>query len=318
MVKFRLSFIITISFMLVAAILVYLMHCASPLSPPKRLEGDLPVATPPKEMGVFKISTGVNHRSAAFAYRGSSFFDKRDFSIMALLVKHPQGDLLIDAGFGRNVRAHFKEMPFYFRAITDFNPCRAAADQLEEAGYDQKSLKGILLTHAHWDHVSGIEDFVETPVWINNEEHRFINEGAPLSALIRSFPNVQYKAYSFEHVPYLNFTKSYDVYGDGAIVIVPAPGHTPGSVVIFITLPSGQRFAMIGDLAWQREGVLQREERPWLQRSLGDDIPKQVRENLLRMAAVSERFPQITIVPAHDARGFEKIPEINSKKTTSQ
>jgi len=34
-----------------------------------------------------------------------------------------------------------------------------------------------LLTHAHWDHVSGVEDFNETQVLVNNEEHRFINDG---------------------------------------------------------------------------------------------------------------------------------------------
>jgi len=58
------------------------------------------------------------------------------------------------------------------------------------------------------------------------------------------------------------------------LVIVPAPGRTPGSIIIFITLPSGQRFAMIGDLAWQLEGVLEREERPSLQSVLGDGNPK--------------------------------------------
>jgi glyoxylase-like metal-dependent hydrolase (beta-lactamase superfamily II) len=26
-------------------------------------------------------------------------------------------------------------------------------------------------------------------------------------------------------------------YGDGSIVVVPAPGHTPGSVITFVTLP---------------------------------------------------------------------------------
>ena len=68
---------------------------------------------------------------------------------------------------------------------------------------------------------------------------------------------------------------------------------------------------MIGDLAWQLEGVTLREERPWPHRTLGDDNKTLVRENLLRMAAIAKRFPQITIVPAHDARGLGKIPAIN-------
>lgn len=318
MIKFRLNLQFKIVCILIFTVifLIYLMFCPSPLPRPKPLKIDLPAASPPKEMAVFKIITGVNHRSAAFAYRGGSYFDKRDFSMIALLVRHPKGDLLIDAGLGRNSNNHFKKMPLYFQLTTDFAPGQSAADQLKKAGYDQKSLKAILLTHAHWDHTSGIEDFVETPVWVNKEEHYFITGGNELSALIRSFPNVQYKEYTFKNIPYLNFSESYDIYGDGSIVIVPAPGHTPGSIIIFITLPDGQRFAMIGDLAWQREAIYKCEERPWPQRTLGDYNPKQVRENLLKMAAIAERFPQITIVPAHDARTLEKIPDISTINVT--
>jgi hypothetical protein len=45
-------------------------------------------------------------------------------------------------------------------------------------------------------------------------------------------------------------------------------------------------------------------------RRFADDDPGQVRDNLLRMAAIAERFPQITLVPAHDARGFAGLPRL--------
>jgi glyoxylase-like metal-dependent hydrolase (beta-lactamase superfamily II) len=293
-------------------IAIYLMFRSDPLPFPETLKANLPNASPPKEMAIYKILTGVNHRTAAFAYRGGSFFEKRDLSMIALLVKHPKGDILIDAGFGRDCQSHFESMPLYFRMITDFDPGTAAIDQLKTVAYPTDSLSGILLTHAHWDHVSGIPDFPKIPVFINNTEELYINSGDRLSQLIHDFPNVIYKEYEFKNQPYLNFSQSCDLYEDGSIVIVPAPGHTPGSVIVFVNIPDGKRYALIGDLAWQKEGVLLREERPWLQSTLGDYNRHEVCENLLKMAAIAEKYPQIQIVPAHDARGFEDIPNITS------
>jgi hypothetical protein len=80
--------------------------------------GPLPSATPPKEMAVLALVTGVNHRVAAYGYRGGSLFERREFSMAGTSVKHPQGDLLIDTGFGRNIAEQFRTMPLMFRAIT--------------------------------------------------------------------------------------------------------------------------------------------------------------------------------------------------------
>jgi hypothetical protein len=76
--------------------------------------------------------------------------------------------------------------------------------------------------------------------------------------------------YGFEGGPYLRFPASRDVYGDGSIVVVLAFGHTPGSVIIFVTLPNGTHYAFVGDLVWQLEGITQREERPWITRRRAD------------------------------------------------
>ena len=68
----------------------------------------------------------------------------------------------------------------------------------------------------------------------------------------------------------LGFPRSHDVYGDGAIVCVPAPGHTPGSIIVFVALPNNVRYALVGDLVWQREGLTNLEERPLLSRLSAD------------------------------------------------
>jgi N-acyl homoserine lactone hydrolase len=80
-------------------------------------------------MAVFALVTGVNHRVAAYGYRGGSLFERRDFSMAGTLVKHPQGDLLIDTGFGRNIGEQLLTMPL-MRAMTSYSLWQPAADQL--------------------------------------------------------------------------------------------------------------------------------------------------------------------------------------------
>ena len=108
-----------------------------------------------------------------------------------------------------------------------------------------------------------------------------------------------------------DFPASHDVYGDGSIVVVLAPGHTPGSVIIFVTLPSGMRYAFVGDLVYQLEGITQREERPWLVRRKADTDAEGNRKNLVRMISLKERLPELIIVPAHDMRAFAEMPRLS-------
>jgi len=163
-------------------------------------------------------------------------FEKRDFSMAGTFVKHPQGNLLIDTGFGRNIDQQFLTLPWFLRAITRYTVWQPAVDQLRAAGYDQKSLHAILLTHSHWDHVSGLPDFPGVPVWVTPQERKFIEKGGS-GQFGKPFSGIRYEEYGFEGGPYLGFPRSHDVYGDGSIVVVPAPGHTPGGVIIFVTLP---------------------------------------------------------------------------------
>jgi glyoxylase-like metal-dependent hydrolase (beta-lactamase superfamily II) len=294
----------------VAGALFLCSLAAAPMPAPPPFTGVLPPASPPAGMALYQLPAGVIHRTAAFAYRGGSFRDRRDFAMAGALVRHPRGDLLIDTGFGREIEQQIRLLPFLFRAISDYDVLVPAADQLDAAGYDRKSLRAVLLTHAHWDHVSGIADFPGVPVLVTAAERRFVADGGMVTVVARSLGDVPYEEYDFEGGPYLGFPRSHDVYGDGAIVVVPAPGHTPGSVIVFVVLPDGTRWAFLGDLVWQREGILEREERPWLWRRVVDRDPEAVRTNILRVAALAARFPEIVLVPAHDARGFDAMPRI--------
>lgn len=275
-------------------------------------DATLPRAEPPAEMTLSALPTGAMASVAAFAFRGGGFGDARDFSMTAILVHHPKGDLLFDSGFGRDVDRHARTMPWLMRALSRYQKGTPVAHQLSAAGYDPRRLAGVVLTHAHWDHVSGLPDLPGVPVWIDAAEQAFIRGGASMSALARSFGELPYRLHGFEGGPYLGFPRSHDVWGDGSIVLVQAPGHTPGSIVAFVALPSGTRYALLGDLVWLGEGVELPAERPWIMRALVDEDPAEVRENIQRVAAIHARFPGIRLLPAHDARAMGALPAFPS------
>lgn len=269
----------------------------------------LPPASPPADMTISALPTGSMESKAFFAFRGGGYGDKRDFTMTAFLVHHPKGDLLFDAGFGRKLEEHTKTMPWLMRQITTYTGGHPVGDQMASSGYRTDNLAGVVLTHAHWDHVSGLDSLPpNVSVWVSHAERSFISSRTPMTALINSFENVNYKEYRFDGGPYLGFPSSFDVWGDGSIVLVPAPGHTPGSIIVFINLPSGNRYALLGDLVWQSEGVDLPAERPWLSRRLVRESDDEVRENITRIAAIHKRFPEIRMIPAHDSRAAAGIP----------
>ncbi len=270
--------------------------------------GELPPASPPSGMSISAIPTGSMESRAAFAFRGGSFNDIRQFSMTALLIHHPKGDLLIDTGFGRDVDAHVKRMPAIMQKLSTYAKGTPVAAQMSANAMDTSKLAGVILTHAHWDHVSGLDGLAGVPVLVDAAETAFIAEKTSNTDLLNSLENINYKQYTYEGGPYLGFPRSHDVYGDGSIVIVPSPGHTPGSVVVFVTLPSGSRYALLGDLVWQTEGIEIPAERPWLLRRVLGENDAEVRENIIHVAAIAKKYPRIHLLPAHDERSFGMLP----------
>ena len=293
----------------IVLLLFFKGYSPSPFPAGASLSDPLPPASPPAGMALYVLPTGVNHRTAAFARRGGSPWERWESVSNAVLVEHPRGDVLIDAGFGRLIRAQLRAMPLFFRLLTDLEQSQPAADQLMATGYDFKRLRFILLTHAHWDHVSGVPDFPSVPVLVTAAEHRFIYASGFPNAPARTIDPKRYQDYGFDGGRYLGFEQSHDLYGDGSIVIVAAPGHTPGSVVVFVTLPSGARYAFVGDLVWQLEGLAEREQRPWLEARVVGEDPSAVQDSMRRLNAIVPRHPQMKIVASHDPHGYVGIPE---------
>ncbi|WP_193316011.1 MBL fold metallo-hydrolase [Flavicella marina] len=76
------------------------------------------------------------------------------------MIQHPKGNFLFDTGFDVHLQKQFKEnTSFLNRQTFKFKQLGTTKNILEANNYPIDSIKFIIPSHFHYDHVSGIEDF---------------------------------------------------------------------------------------------------------------------------------------------------------------
>ena len=181
------------------------------------------------EMRVALLRTSGVETLDALTVDGGSWVRRVPLSHTAVLIEHHAATLLFDTGLGRDIDAQFRaDMPWWAAPLFAYQKVAPARDQLDAAGI---RVDRILLSHAHWDHASGLVDFPEVPVWAPYEEITFSRIATPPAAFPSQFRHgVRWRPYSFDPQPFMGFDESLDLFGDGRLVLVPLPGHTARSV----------------------------------------------------------------------------------------
>jgi glyoxylase-like metal-dependent hydrolase (beta-lactamase superfamily II) len=241
-------------------------------------------------------------------FAGGDSARQLDINFSAFLVQHGDTLLMFDTGLGHHVAAQYQqdmrwwERPF-FRYEDPVNPVQA---QLAAAGVGP--VRQIVLSHTHWDHASGLDDFPGVPVWLPREEMALVEKaragqrgaGSAWPSQVAS-PRIDWHPLRFEHPAHEGFEASHDLFGDGTVVFVPLFGHTPGSTGLFLRLGSGRQVFLVGDVVWASGALKAGAPKIWAARHIADHDMDQTAEVLRKIRDLQRRRPDLVVVPAHDS-----------------
>ena len=165
----------------------------------------------------------------------------RELFVPCYLIEHPtKGRLLWDAGLPPQLAGQ-GEQPLGEGTTQEYRV--SLVNQLAKMKLRPRDIDFVAFSHMHFDHVGSANEFVGSTLLIQETEYE------------AAFKNHSENAF-FEFDLYgdlANATKTlltgdYDVFGDGKVQIVSAPGHTPGHQVLYVELDDYGPLVLSGDL----------------------------------------------------------------------
>lgn len=164
-----------------------------------------------------------------------------DFVNMSYLIVHPRGTLMFDAGgIPDSAFAEHGDGPVTEGVLSATQPL---LPQLAAAGYAPSDIDYFALSHYHSDHTANANAFADSTWIVQRAERDFMFADSP-QGIIRP---ATYDA--LEHAPQRVLDNAdFDVFGDGSVVVMATPGHTPGHQVVAVRLPNAGTIVLGGDL----------------------------------------------------------------------
>jgi glyoxylase-like metal-dependent hydrolase (beta-lactamase superfamily II) len=120
-----------------------------PLAVPKAMGPALPPTVSVDGVSFSLIRGGEMKSREGFSVRGGSLMKPFISGLVAFLVEHPQGRLLIDAGVARDVSQHLMTTPLLMQTLASLKVKQPTIDALAAQGIEPADLRGIVLTHSH-------------------------------------------------------------------------------------------------------------------------------------------------------------------------
>jgi N-acyl homoserine lactone hydrolase len=174
-----------------------------------------------------------------------------EFSSTCWLIRRGNEWLLWDTGVPQSALNDPKGWSTLPKLIV-YHLDKTLTDQLAAIGLKTNDIKYVALSHTHGDHIGNVRLFPNSTVLMQRAEYAWI--GSPdgpndnvnqLKALARKLLGTP------KHLKLLEGDT--DVFGDGSVILVSTPGHTPGSQSLLVHLKNSGFIILSGDVVHLEE-----------------------------------------------------------------
>jgi N-acyl homoserine lactone hydrolase len=169
------------------------------------------------------------------------------------LVQHPEGNVLFDTGVHPAMRTdpHSRLGEAADSFAVEMSSEDDVVSQLAKLALTPADVEHVVQSHLHFDHAGGLEFFPHATVYVQRRELQFAYWPAVYQRGI-------YIRADFDHpLRWNELDGEHDVFGDGAVTIVPTPGHTPGHQSLLVRL-GGQSVLLMADSTYLLAKMRQR------------------------------------------------------------
>ncbi|WP_421791034.1 N-acyl homoserine lactonase family protein [Hyphobacterium sp.] len=236
--------------------------------------------------------------------------------IQSFLIHHREGPVLFDAGLDPAINSNPDYIAQKIGQVLLHRIFRfhiegqdALRYQLEAAGVAPQDVQQAVISHLHFDHVGGIADIPNAQLLVSETEWAQLSEPHPEREWILrehiQIPGANWRPVRFEPTsdPLLEpFGGCHDVRGDGALVLLPTPGHTPGSTSLLIRSEEIPPILLAGDLAYEPHLI-------WEDRVPGTGNADQLHETYAKVRGLRDALPNLVVLTSHDLQAQKHLAE---------